>query len=274
MKIIDRKDLSLGDRMKLYEKLSEKCDGMINHDPVILRLDGQAFHTWTRKMKLNRPFDASFIGCMQLTLLHLCENIPSCIMGYTQSDEISICLRNDMSDRTMPWFENRLQKLASISASMATYKFNHEAGIYFSTPIPAYFDARTIFLPNLDEVVNYFIWRQNDCEKNSVSSLAQTKFSEKELYKKNTEDKKQMLREIGIDWYKLDTSKKLGSFCNRRAEKGEYNGKEFIRNRFFIDENIPWFTLDKDYITKAYKGGKDEQRQVGQSVGRDGGQTA
>ena len=243
---------TLGDRMKQYEDEAFKHDGEISQNPIVIRLDGNSFHTWTRKMKLKTPFDERFILCMQNTLLHLCETIPSCVFGYTQSDEISLCLRNDLSENTEPWFKNRVQKLVSISASIATYKFNELVSKTFPSPIPAYFDSRVMFMPELDEVINNFIWRQNDCMRNSVSSCVQKHFPRKELEHKTTEERKELLKSINQNWDELPIHHQRGSFCKKHLVEGEYNGEKFMRNKFFIDQEPPIFSQNKEYLISSY----------------------
>ena len=111
---------TLGDRMKgAYENkyrlyLPERI-------PVIIRLDGKAFHTFCRGLK--KPFDDLFISVMQDTMLDLCKNISGCKLGYVQSDEISLLLVQT-KEESQPWFDNNIQKIVSVSASMATLYFN------------------------------------------------------------------------------------------------------------------------------------------------------
>ena len=160
---------TLGDRMKQYEEDALKMNGALL--PVVIRLDGNHFHTWVKQAGLKKPFDNRMISAMQSATLKLCEEIPSCIMGYCQSDEITIVLRPGESDNWEPWFQNRVQKLCSVSASICTIAFNDAVREQFGEAYvkPGYFDSRVMFMPDVDEVINCLIWRQNDCIKNSVS---------------------------------------------------------------------------------------------------------
>lgn len=152
--------------------------------PVILRLDGKAFHTFTRHM--NKPFDSDLILLMQDVTKYLLENIQNAVLGYTQSDEISILLMNYSKFTTESWFDNNLQKMVSISAAMAssfaTLEYNRG---YIYTDEPDYirliqFDSRAFVLPEA-EVNNYFISRQNDCRRNSIQMVGQSIYSHKSL---------------------------------------------------------------------------------------------
>lgn len=264
---------TLGDRMKgAYENkyrlyLPERI-------PVIIRLDGKAFHTFCRGLK--KPFDDLFISVMQDTMLDLCKNISGCKLGYVQSDEISLLLVQTR-DESQPWFDNNIQKIVSVSASMATLYFNknfekrvlelmenyakdksdytEEELKYIdkldSKIYTAMFDSRVFVLPK-EEVNNYFIWRQIDCTRNSILSLAQSLYSDKEIHGIKCDAlQDKMFIEKSVNWNNLSTVKKRGT-CAIRKEV-EVNG--VARNKWFIDEDIPIFTQDKTYVNGIiYKG--------------------
>ncbi len=206
--------------------------------PVIIRIDGKAFHTYTKG--LDKPFDTGLIEDMQQTGIYLCQNIQGAKCAYVQSDEISILLTDYNNINTNSWFDYNISKLCSISASLATAKFNqlrrnrqysinrkwvHKevdnaiAGTgtnnleYKSTTnmILALFDSRCFNIPK-EEVCNYFIARQRDAVKNSISMLAQSMYSHKELHKKNQSDMQEMIYQKGLNWNDLSFEKKRGSF--------------------------------------------------------------
>lgn len=189
--------------------------------PTIIRLDGKAFHTYTKG--LNKPFDEGLITDMQETTKYLCENIQGCQLGYTQSDEISLLITDYDTVNTEAWFNYNLQKMCSISASLATAKFGelrfarrlHEWRVgeddTLSFPQLAMFDSRVFQIADKEEVVNYFISRQRDAERNSIQMLAQSLYSHKELHKKNTSELQEMCFQKGANWNDLGFSKKRGS---------------------------------------------------------------
>lgn len=204
---------SLGDRIKSYEGT---FDFILPHQlPLILRLDGRAFHSFTRKMKFSRPVDEIFHQAMVKTTIALCEEISNARFGYTQSDEISILIypKYFTSD---PWFGNRLQKIISASASLASITFIQEL---LSSPyadrlkelrnLPT-FDAR-IFIVPLHDVNNAFLWRQRDATKNSVSMFAEHHLNRSILEGKHTTERIQMLADIGIDWNTLPAWQRIGT---------------------------------------------------------------
>ena len=226
---------SLGDRMKSYEVTSKFK--LLKRTPTIIRLDGKAFHTWTKQLKhiepslKHEPFSDFLHSCMVRTALFLIKNIQNAVLAYSQSDEISILLNDWKSVKTDQWFDGKIQKISSVSASFATGAFNR--GLPYHMDL-AFFDSRVFNLP-FDEVVNYFIWRQQDATRNSINMLGQYYFSHKDLQEKNTSVVQDMLmKEYNINWNDLDVWKKRG-FCV--SKEG-------------VDENIPIFTQDRYYIEK------------------------
>ena len=210
--------------------------------PVIMRLDGKAFHTYTKG--LVKPFDEGLIKDMQKTAIYLCENIQGAKCAYTQSDEISILITDYDKLTTEAWFNYNVQKMTSVSASLATSKFNqlrmmgavhdvdHGVGSsYYAEDvltlddledfILANFDSRVFSIPQSD-VNNYFLARQRDAEKNSVAMLAQSLYSHKELYLKNGSDMQEMCFQKGHNWNDLHFSKKRGSLI---VKQQYFNGK-------------------------------------------------
>lgn len=249
-------------RMKQnYENISKTR--LTRRCPVIIRLDGKAFHTYTRGFK--KPFDEILITSMQETMRYLCANIQGCALGYVQSDEISLLLVDYQKLNSGAWFDYEVQKLCSISASMATMIFNMvfkknandyiESTIgscnipntereYISTLLKAVekgamFDSRCFNIPK-EEVTNYFYWRQLDASRNSVQMVGQANFSHKQLHQKSCNDIQDMLHEQkGINWNDFPTTQKRGSCCI----KGEHG--------WDIDNEIPIFKSEgRDYIEK------------------------
>lgn len=232
----------LGKRMKSYYEEIPKTR-LMRRTPVIIRLDGKAFHTFTRGFK--RPFDDILIDTMQETMKYLCENIQGCVLGYHQSDEISLLLIDYKRFNSAAWYDYEIQKVVSISASMATMAFNK----FFRTRVERYtgfledtdigvisdrkdyidtlrramesgamFDSRVFNIPK-EEVTNYFYWRQLDAARNSVQMVGQAHFSHKQLHKKTCNMIQDMLMlEKNINWNNFPTHQKRGS-C---AIKEEY----------------------------------------------------
>lgn len=209
--ITETNKMTLGDRMKAYEKAFDT--EIIDSPYVIIRLDGKAFHTYTKGLK--KPFDAQLCDAMRLTLLSLCDcgDIQNLKFGYTQSDEISLFLRHDETDG-QPWVRNRIQKMASLSAALATYYFNLHRSNQGDTR-RALFDARVFSVPRIQEVGNHMIWRHRDALRNSVSMAAQAYFSHKKLMGVNVAQMKLMLENIGVVWEDYPGKYKGGTICKK-----------------------------------------------------------
>jgi len=190
---------------------------------TIIRIDGKAFHTYTRK--LESPFDYGLMQDMNKTTEYLCKNIQGCKMGYVQSDEISLLLTDFEKDTTDAWFDGQVQKIVSVSASMATNRFNHlrilreisrnlsqidVAVQNIKQWIFAEFDARVFSIPDPIEVENYFVWRQKDAVRNSISMLAQSLYSHKELTGKSSNEQQEMCFQKGANWNDLPNRCKRG----------------------------------------------------------------
>jgi tRNA(His) 5'-end guanylyltransferase len=259
----------LGDRMKdFYEdrtryKLARRTN-------TIIRIDGKAFHTYTKG--LQRPFDQGLMEDMNKTAEYLCQNIQGAKFGYVQSDEISILVTDYDDIDTHAWFDGNLQKMTSIAASLATAKFNQlrimrhmeNAMIFLEQEHieefkMAHFDARVFQIPYQEEVINYFIWRQQDATRNSISSVAQSLYSAKELHGKKTSDMQEMIFQKGINWNDFTPREKRGSIIRRvehvyaRRDEPIMDGKTRVieaykRKKWEADINTPIISQDKDYL--------------------------
>lgn len=182
---------------------------LLRRTPVIIRLDGKAFHTFTRRAQ--KPFDESIHAAMVATTQHLVANIQGCKCGYTQSDEISLLLTDFDTLETSAWFDYNLNKLTSISAALASTWFNH---VMSTCSSPALFDSRAFNVPR-EEVGNYFLSRQFDWIRNSKQMLAQSMFSPKQLHGKKCPELVKMCEEKGVVWDDLPAKWRLGTFIER-----------------------------------------------------------
>ena len=253
------KSPGLGDRMKGYENINRYY--LTRRMPLIIRIDGRAFHTFCRGFK--KPYDRIFAESMQTTALNLCKNIEGCKLAYTQSDEISLLLTDYDELETQAWFDKNLQKIVSISASMTTLYFNEafknlsdrwcesyseswntnkEDDKYFEvlkkSQFKAMFDSRAFCIPK-EDCVNYFIWRGKDATRNSINSLAQANFSHKSLQGLNVNQvQDKLVNEKGINWNDQLTEFKRGICCVKTEEGWK------------IDKEIPVFTEDRNYIER------------------------
>lgn len=226
---------SLGDRMKGYEQAARTV--LPRRMPVILRIDGKAFHTYTRGC--DRPFDSNLSNVMVSTAKALCEEIQGAQVAYTQSDEISILVHGYKKFDSQPWFDNQLQKMVSVAAGVASATFTMKSSLVFPDKKPAVFDCRAFVIPEAD-VCNYFLWRQQDAIRNSVQMLARALYSHRECNNKNVIELKEMCAAKGSPWEKVELRFQRG-VCVRRANTND-------RNPWRIDDRIPLFNENRDYV--------------------------
>lgn len=259
-----------GDRMKTYENVTRNY--LTRRTPVIIRIDGCHFHTFTRGF--DKPYDNVLNLSMQDTMLALCRSIQNCVFGYTQSDEITLVLCDYKKLDTAAWFDNNVLKMSSVSASLATLYFNqafqrrvnefgeanfedwndgatnrafsseeiialHSIDCYAKGIAKgAIFDSRVFNIPK-EEVCNCLIWRQNDAIRNSISGLGQHYFSPKVLDGKSSKQILDMLaNEKNLNWNDTPLKFQRGSCCIR------------TNDGWIIDDSIPIFKDDRNYIER------------------------
>jgi tRNA(His) 5'-end guanylyltransferase len=233
--------------MKEYEKCSTSV--LPTNIPIILRIDGRAFHTFTKQFK--RPFDNDFSKMMNKVAGGLCSEIANARIAYVQSDEISILIYNRIDSDT--WFGNNVQKMTSVSASLATmWAASWLHATTFSCKY-ATFDSRVFAIPEKD-VVNYFIWRQRDWERNSLHMLCKTQYSQADLQGRNSAAMHEMLHKKGLNWDELETRWKRGR-CVLKIETPDMP----MKHKWGIDDNIPIFTKDRNYIESIMQKANSEE---------------
>ncbi len=251
---------NLGDRMKGYENVERRY--LTRRLPTLIRLDGKAFHSFTKGFQ--KPFDMILMKTMWDTAIYLCENVMGCKVVYTQSDEITLLLTDYDNLNTQAWFDKNIQKMCSISASMATLAFNQyffsnvmdswddgvitleEREKYQKKYNAALFDSRVYCIPK-EEVCNAFIWRQQDATRNAIQMVGQANFSHKQLQNKSCNQIQEMLfQEKGINFNDIPIYQKRGA-C---IVKETYMKEDAQRTKWIVDKDIPIFTQDRNYIER------------------------
>lgn len=215
---------SLGERIKQYESLADSK--LMPRLPIIVRIDGKSFHSWTRGCR--RPFDERLQELMDNTTKLLVEETHS-VLGYTQSDEITLVLWNpDM--KAEPYFGGRVNKLNSVIASMASAFFNKLVPTYLPEKTKlAFFDCRAFAVPSLMEAVNVLIWRELDATKNAISMAAQSMFSHSQLQNKNgSEMQEMMFQQRGVNFNGYPDRFKRGAYFKRQLVSRKFTQNELL----------------------------------------------
>lgn len=270
---------SLGDRMKGYyeDRARISLPRRIN---TIIRIDGKAFHSYTKGCQ--RPFDLELMEDMDQTAIALCSQIQGAKMAYVQSDEISVVLTDYDDISTQAWFDGNIQKMTSIAASIATAKFNTlrvarmlhldptDSGFTYDNEYmrvdvirisnvlmkpTAYFDARVIPIPEIAEVHNYMVWRQQDATRNSIQMLGQAHFSHKQLEGVNCNAiQEKLMTEKGINWNDCPVGFKRGRVVVKKVfpvkdmvQPNSQSTDLVYRSKWVIEEP-PIFTQDPEYV--------------------------
>lgn len=270
---------ALGDRMKGYEAATRAV--LPRRTYLIVRVDGRAFHSVLRRAE--KPFDYGFMTAMDHVAAALCAEIMGAVFSYQQSDEVSVLAADFGSVHSEAWFGGIVQKMASVAASVASVEYNRRAAVQGgpltdTTPkFMATFDARVFTIPGPVEVANYFVWRQRDCVRNSVSMAAQAHFSHKRLHGLNCGQMQELLwQEKGVNWSDYPGGAKRGRVCQRvTAEEdvrytdkrsGEEVETSAVRSRWAASA-APSFTAQPDSflaeVIPALPGLRGEAEAVG-----------
>lgn len=226
---MNKKIDSLGDRAKRYEDVTRQY--LIRRMPAILRLDGRSFSSFTRWCE--KPFDFVLSDAMANTTKYLIDSIQGAVFGFTQSDEITILLRDYDKLETDAFFDGNIQKIVSVSAAMASTYFNKR--LEFLKPgLPlAVFDARVFNVPR-EDVCNVILWRQNDILRNSIQGLGQYHLGHKTIQGLNNTEVTKLLEDKGIHLHEIPQHFRYGIAASKDG----------------IDLQVPSFVADREYIEK------------------------
>jgi tRNA(His) 5'-end guanylyltransferase len=257
--------MSLGERQKCYESAYDY--EIIKRIPVLIRLDGRRFSKVTKK--LQKPFCPRLLWLMTESMKNIAKEIDGAVFGFQQSDEITFITRNDQSLSTEPWFSNRIQKIASISAALMTYEFNE---LYASMEDPpnligqTIFDARVFAVPSINEAINNLIFRQQDCMRNAITSVAYHEFTKKfgkktalrMLYGKSSAERIDLLQEkCDIDFYSYSQGFRNGVAVYKVPKIFEMEQGPVTRQKWTTDENLPKFAEKREIIFNILEAGRD-----------------
>lgn len=255
---------AIGDRMKSYEAVSTSRKAF-KGQPLIARLDGKAFHTFTRG--LARPYDERLSGLMKATMMALVDRFGANV-GYVQSDEISLVwLTSPDSNVELP-FSGRFQKMDSVLASFAAAYFNvnlREAIPEKADALPC-FDCRSFVVPNVQEAYHALLWRQQDCTKNAISMAAQSMFSHKYLLGRSGPEMQELMwKERGVNFNDYPPEFKRGVFARRVREERTLSPEQLAKIpeahrptgpviRSFVDEVDIWLSKQPDPVAALFYG--------------------
>ena len=246
---------TLGNRIKIkYENVFRAT--LPQRSYVIVRIDGKAFHTFTKK--LPKPVSQPLVAALDAAAQVLCKEMMGCRLAYGQSDEYSFLLTDFDTDDTEMWFNGNIQKITSVSSSIFTATFNQEWARQGAEVKLGHFDSRTFIIPDRRDVLRYFQWRQADASRNSLNMLASCHFTHKELMGAGADVKHEMLHSKGVNWSKQPTSFKRGrvvrkvsqdrtvSFTHKKTQK--LQTVQIQESVWAVDNEIPVFGRQAAYL--------------------------
>ena len=230
-------------RMKSYEfvETEDKFDGSL---PLICRVDGRSFSKFCKRFK--KPYDENISTLMKETAKYLLKE-TNADLAYHQSDEISLLFK-PIDPPKQRMFDGSKIKLTSVISGMTSsffmrslIKLSQEQNIDMDNVIP-HFDSRLFSVPNMIEAGNYFVWRQQDAKRNSISMMAQSIFSHKSLQSKSGEEMLEMIKLSGNDYHSMPFNFKYGSFFKKQNTEKIINGISCIRTEI-LEEDIETITF-------------------------------
>ena len=241
---------ALGDRMKAYEAPTTARKAF-KGQPIIARLDGKSFHTFTKGLR--RPYDEDLSRLMVVTTMYLVDRFGASV-GYTQSDEIQLAWFIDSTSQSEYVFDGRLQKFESLLAAACTAVFNRDLQTYLPSKgaeLPI-FDCRAFVVPNLLEAYHAFLWRQQDCTKNAISMAAQSMFSHKSLQGLHgAEMQEKMWAEKGVNFDDYPAFFKRGTFV-RRMKVFKPMDEDVAKRLAAKGVTVPTAPIERSEIQKSY----------------------
>lgn len=238
---------------------------IISRIPVIIKLDGRSFHRVTKSVQ--KPFCPKTSAMLNGTMLNLAKQIDGVIFGYQYSDKIILIARNDRSLEEDPWFGNNIQKIASVSASLATYEFMNQIWQVKDPPKldgSITFSAKVFGVPNITEAINYLIFRQFKCIQTAINECVQTvlwpKYGRQTpgiLEDKSIEERRQILEDSNFDFDSLPMAYRHGSAAYLTPRLITTAQGQVTHHKWLVDFNLPLFTDSKEKLKTILTTGSD-----------------
>lgn len=256
-------NFTLKNRIQTYEKVSNYT--LLNRVPLIITINGRSFSKTTSL--LDKPFSTPFIECMSSCLLKVAQEIEGCLFGYCFNDEIVLVLKNDTNDGNDSWYNNEIQKIVSVIASITTLQFNNYAKTSELNILgDAIFLANVFAVPYIMEAVNVLVAKQQLAFQKAVQFACfyelLKKFNKNDIREMlsgtNTDEKINLLQqEANIDFNEYSPIFKRGVACYRAPSLLEYNGEEIVKNKWKLDLDLPIYTKDHSFLSSILKNGSD-----------------
>jgi tRNA(His) guanylyltransferase len=245
-------------RIEGYEAISDYK--LLPRVPLIICVNGRGFAKVTQL--LDKPYCPKFAECMTSTMLRLCTDVEGALFGYQHNDEIVIVARNDYNNETNPWYDNRLQKIGSVTSAIATSHFNRYAsGISLDVSGDPIFTSKVFTTPNIGEAVNTLVYKQQQNFHTSIQFACVYQLISK--HDKNTirdmlgglsmDEKIDLLAQEGTDFNAYPLAFRRGVSAYKIPKVTE----DIVKNKWVIDTELPVFAKDQSFLTNIFKNGAD-----------------
>jgi tRNA(His) guanylyltransferase len=189
--------------------------------------------------------------------------VEGALFAYQYNDEIVVVARNDQTQETSPWYDNRLQRICSVTSSIATQHFNNfAASTEMNLMGDAFFTSQIFVVPNITEAINTMVFKQQHNFHISIQLACFYELLKK--YDKSTikemltdlsiDEKIDLLnQECGIDFNEYPTSFRRGAACYkiRKIVDG------VVKNKWVVNSELPIFTKDQSFLSNIFKNGAD-----------------
>jgi tRNA(His) guanylyltransferase len=254
----------LRDRIDAYQASADTR--LLPRVPVVIVINGRSFSKLTSL--LDKPYDKKFTECILNTMLRLCTDVEGALFAYQHNDEIVVIARNDQGTDTAPWYDNRAQKISSVTSSIATLHFNRCAtAIDLNLMGEAIFSSQVFVVPTIMEAINTLVYKQQYNFQTSIQFACFYELLNK--YDKDTiknmingltlDERIDLLQqESQVDFNQYPVSFRRGSACYKVPRVSE-NG--IMKNKWFINPDLPIFTKDQAFLSNIAKNGADIFRQ-------------
>lgn len=253
----------LKDRIESYQSATDYK--LLPRVPIVICINGRGFSKVTQL--LDKPYCPKFSECIISTMLRLCTDVEGALFGYQFNDEIVIVARNDQSNDTTPWYDNRLQKICSVTSAVATMHFNECAQeIKLDVTGDPIFTSQVFVVPTIAEAVNSLIFKQQQNFHTSIQSAclyelikSHDKHTIKEMLSGLSVDEKidLLAQECSVDFNSYPLAFRRGV----AAYKVPKVSGDSMKNKWHLNLEPPIFTKDQSFLSNIFKNGADIFRQ-------------
>ncbi|PWN19675.1 Thg1-domain-containing protein [Microstroma glucosiphilum] len=150
-----------------YVRSFELPDPVLPGVFMVVRIDGKGFHGFSQAHEFEKPNDAVALELMNHAARHVCQELRGDVtLAFGESDEYSFLLK-----KSCKLYNRRESKIVTHIVSLFTSAYVFYWPQYFPKKAlqgPPSFDGRLVVYPGVQEVKDYFAWRQADTHINNL----------------------------------------------------------------------------------------------------------